>query len=252
MSENVLSYTQRGQGRPVVFIHGWLTSGAIWDEMLDVLEARGDLSFSAIAISLRGSSGSPGEASDQLDVHANEVWALLDAIGVSGIVDLVGHSMGGALVTRMATMRPDQVRRLIPVASVPPSGLPLPAEMFAQFDSIGGDAALLRGFMTGQVPEDKLDWIVDVCVQTDPVSASRTLRAWSGASFADAAESLPHDALVIAGASDPFLGPDVLQATFVDLLQNARLATVNSGHYPMLEATAELADLIAGELSRAT
>lgn len=250
----MVAHRRVGQGPKVMFVHGWLTAGDLWRRVLDLLTPGDQAPFEAIVPDLRGSASSAGTGAAELEIHANDLWKLLDRLldepggETSEPIDLVGHSMGGAIATLMATQRPDRVRRLVLVCPVPPGGFALPDDVFAQFDAVGGDPDALRGFLAPQVPAAALDDLVRLCARTDVTSARNTLRAWTGASFADAARTLPHRPLVIAGARDPFLGPDVLRQTVVEVIPRTRLSEVEGGHYPMLDATEQLAERISLEL----
>ncbi len=64
-----------------------------------------------LAVDLRGhgESGWPGAYS--IDLMAQDVGALLDAM--ASPVDLVGHSLGGLVALRVAAARPGRVRRVV-------------------------------------------------------------------------------------------------------------------------------------------
>lgn len=45
--------------------------------------------------------------------YASRIWALLDTLGITDPVTLVGHSLGALMATRAAVQRPEQVKRLV-------------------------------------------------------------------------------------------------------------------------------------------
>ncbi|HEY1331467.1 MAG TPA: alpha/beta hydrolase, partial [Actinomycetota bacterium] len=86
-----LNVRERGQGRPVLFLHGVMCSGRFFDPQLERAEAAG---YRAIVPDLRGH----GDSEKVLDGHtvpnyARDVHALLEARGAERPV-LVGWSMG--------------------------------------------------------------------------------------------------------------------------------------------------------------
>ncbi|MDO7868967.1 alpha/beta fold hydrolase [Nocardioides jiangxiensis] len=110
-----LAYDVRGDGPPMVLLHGAGERAASWDTVRDALAQR----FTTYAVDLRGHGDSdwPGEYRHAL-IEA-DVCALLDAVGLSGVV-LVGHSLGGNIGFRVAAHRPDLVARLVVEDVIPP------------------------------------------------------------------------------------------------------------------------------------
>jgi 3-oxoadipate enol-lactonase len=103
-----LHYLQRGQGEPLVLIHGLGCSGADWAFQVAELEKR----FRVIVPDLPGSGHSPpprGEYS--IGGFATAIWSLLDHLGVSR-TNIIGFSLGGAVALEMAAQRPASVPRL--------------------------------------------------------------------------------------------------------------------------------------------
>lgn len=98
----------RGDGTPVVLLHGYADSADTWRGVLTRLEAMGR---SAFAVDLPGFGRAdrrrPGPMLPQFDSFAD---AILDE---SGPAVLVGNSLGAATAVRAATRNPDRVAALI-------------------------------------------------------------------------------------------------------------------------------------------
>ena len=107
-----------GAGTPVVLVPGFTGSKEDFRLVLEPLAATGRR---AVAVDQRGQYESPGpddEAAYAVDALAQDLLALLDALG-TGPVHLVGHSFGG-LVSRAAVLaQPDAVRSLTLMCSGP-------------------------------------------------------------------------------------------------------------------------------------
>src|ERR1700691_4593517 len=86
-----LHYSEAGQGTPVVLLHGFPLSGAIWHEQQQQLSGR----FRVIAPDLRGHgrSAAPAGVYD-MDLLARDVLTLLDVLLIKKAI-FIGHSMGG-------------------------------------------------------------------------------------------------------------------------------------------------------------
>src|SRR3954470_5856607 len=86
-----LSYSEAGQGTPVILLHGFPLSGAIWHEQQQRLSDR----YRVITPDLRGHGRSPAPSGVyEMDLLARDVLAVLDALLIKKAV-IMGHSMGG-------------------------------------------------------------------------------------------------------------------------------------------------------------
>ena len=85
-----LHYTEQGQGTPVVFLHGYPFSSAIWHEQQRLSDH-----FRVITPDLRGHGQSPTPLGVyQMDLMARDVFALLDSLEIAQAI-IMGHSLGG-------------------------------------------------------------------------------------------------------------------------------------------------------------
>jgi 3-oxoadipate enol-lactonase len=109
-----LHYLERGQGEPLLLIHGLGSSGADWALQVPALEGR----FRIIVPDLPGSGHSAPLRDDcSIPGFAASLWSLLDHLGAAR-VNIVGFSLGGAVGLEMAVQRPDDVRRLALINSL--------------------------------------------------------------------------------------------------------------------------------------
>jgi pimeloyl-ACP methyl ester carboxylesterase len=108
-SPELLTIEDLGEGEPLVLVHGLGATRAIWGPVSQFLTRRRRM----IAPDLPGFGDSPPPADGfSFEAAADSIAATLEARGVSGI-DLVGHSLGGAVALTMAGRRPSLVRRLV-------------------------------------------------------------------------------------------------------------------------------------------
>ena len=110
----VLVGESHGGGTPIIFIHGWTLTRAMWRDQLDGLRP----GFRAITYDRRGcgdSSGIPDWDRDSFDL-----LTLMDALKLERAV-LAGHSWGGRIALRFAYDHPERVQGLV-VAAAPLDG----------------------------------------------------------------------------------------------------------------------------------
>jgi pimeloyl-ACP methyl ester carboxylesterase len=115
-------------GPPVLLVHGFSVPFYIWDPTFEALAQAG---FRVIRYDLygRGFSDRPDVDYDGA-LFERQLGELADVLGISSPVNLVGLSMGGAVVMRYAARNPENVRRIVLVdpvhAASPPPPYPRP------------------------------------------------------------------------------------------------------------------------------
>ena len=105
----------RGAGEPVVFVHGFATSGHLWRDVISLLPPGRRL----VVLDLlgHGRSDPPGNRPLTLRAHADRLAALMDALGIANAC-IVGHGVGGGVAQALAAYRPARVSRLALVSSI--------------------------------------------------------------------------------------------------------------------------------------
>ena len=98
-------------GPTVVLVHGFSVPYYIWDPTFAALTKAG---FRVLRYDLygRGFSDRPAVRYDA-NLYDQQLSGLLDALKISGPVDLAGLSMGGPIVATFASRHPERVRSLV-------------------------------------------------------------------------------------------------------------------------------------------
>ncbi|WP_232677899.1 alpha/beta fold hydrolase [Nocardioides sp. R-C-SC26] len=113
-----LHYTDEGQGRPVVLIHGWPLNGRSWSGQTSALV---DAGYRVIAYDRRGfgESDKPADGYDY-DTFSDDLAGIIDGLELDDVT-LVGFSMGGGEVVRyLHAHGATRVRSAVLAAAVPP------------------------------------------------------------------------------------------------------------------------------------
>ncbi len=105
----------RGAGEPVVFIHGFPTSGHLWSDVVSQMPPGHRL----VVMDLLGygRSDPPGAHSLSLRGHAERVVGLMDALQIKAAC-VVGHGFGGGVAQAVAIHFPRRVSHLALVNSI--------------------------------------------------------------------------------------------------------------------------------------
>jgi pimeloyl-ACP methyl ester carboxylesterase len=257
---------ERGQGPPLVLLHGIMLSSALWVHQLRDLADH----HRVIAVDLRGHGQSlPGSTGSGIETLAADVRSVLEVLGVEGAV-LVGHSMGGMVALQLVLdlPAPERHRRV--------AGLVLASTTAGPFATLPGWTGVAR--VTGPVTarallvgerfgakalpsRDLRWWLVRLGFGADaPPAQVRFVeamhRATPSRTLADLIPSLALfdlsrrlgavdvPVLVVVGSHDRLTAPR-LARRMVEALPEAQLVELpRCGHMPMLERRREFSHLV--------
>jgi pimeloyl-ACP methyl ester carboxylesterase len=107
-----LAVRDEGEGLPVLLLHGFPDSSAVWRKQIPALVGSG---FRTIAPDLRGFGES--DRPEEVDAYRlteimRDVVAVLDALEVER-AHVVGHDFGAALAWVVAALQPERIDRLV-------------------------------------------------------------------------------------------------------------------------------------------
>jgi 2-succinyl-6-hydroxy-2,4-cyclohexadiene-1-carboxylate synthase len=252
VGEVQLAIVEAGEGgRPLLLVHGFTGAGSDFE---DYLEPLAGLGWHVVTPDLRGHGGSSkpsDEAAYSFDRFADDLLALIDALGWERCT-LLGHSMGGMIAQVLTLRAPERVEALVlmdtghgalkvdqdlvdlGVATAREHGI----DVVADFMGASDDGPLTSDAYRRKVAEDP----------SYKERGDRNLRNSSPAMFvamllqiAATPDRLPElpaisvPTLVIVGEEDaPFVGAS---QRMVDAIPGAQLAVIpGGGHSPQFEA----------------
>ena len=241
------TYHRVGHGaHAVIVLHGWFGDAHAFGPMEAALDGG---AFSYVFMDNRGYGGMRGaHGSYSMDEVARDALALADALGFSTF-SVVGHSMGGMALERLALLAPLRLRKLVAVAPVPSCGVALDGAARQLFLDANANVEARRAIIdrsTGErLPAAWLDWKAQYSWESsDQAAFAAYFLAWSGTDFSEdikaARVALPLLALV--GEHDPRFDAALMRRTYLAWYPQARLEVLgNAGHYPMNETPLALA-----------
>ena len=143
-----MAFVDRGQGRPVVFLHGNPTSSYLWRNIIPHLP-EGHRAIAPDLIGM-GDSAKPDIGYTYGD-HAAHLHGLLDALDLTDVV-LVINDWGGALGFDWAMQNPGRVAAIAFMETVAPPAMP-----FESYEAMGEFAGgLFRAWRTPGVGEEMI------------------------------------------------------------------------------------------------
>ncbi len=242
-----------GEGRPLLFIHGWGMHGGMWGDALQMLAG----TRRVLAVDL------PGHGYSAANPSSYSLDAIVDLLAerFAEPLDVCGWSLGGQIALRWAMRRPSQLRRLALVSSTPcfvqkPGWSSAMAQdtLAAFADALRQDHALtLRRFLALQVrgSDDERELLARLrnMLQSrgapDPAALQSGLCVLRDTDFREELMHVLQPTLVIAGSRDTLTPPDASRYLACSL-PNARLAEIGrAAHAPFLSHRDEFVTLIA-------
>lgn len=190
----------RPDGAVLLLLHATTSDGDTWRHVAPVLGEH----FRVIAPDLRGRADSEWTDDYSMQLLADDVVALMDALGVLGAV-LVGHGSGALVAFLVATQHPERLRMLVLEEMPPPDAARPPLEL-----PLGPD------------PEGRWDWRLVIAV-----------RRWRNAGHPEwwqLANKVTVRTLVVSGARSPYDAGRLRDLSRA--MPEARFVSLNLGHAP--------------------
>ncbi|MEU6483084.1 alpha/beta hydrolase [Streptomyces sp. NPDC046887] len=145
---------------PALYVHGLGGSSQNWSALMPLLSDIVD--GEAVDLPGFGDSPPPDDGDYSVTGHARAVIRLLDA-GGRGPVHLIGNSLGGAVTTRIAALRPDLVRTLTLVSPALPEIRVQRNAWPTALLAVPGAAALLTRLTKGWTAEQRVRGVTALC-----------------------------------------------------------------------------------------
>jgi pimeloyl-ACP methyl ester carboxylesterase len=187
--------------------------------------------------------------------------AAADAIGLADALgwerfSLIGHSMSGVAIQHVLLQAPARVRRIVGIAPIPASGLPLGEAEWALFSGAAASSenrSVIVNFSTGsRLTPAFVDRIVRHSLDNSDMPAfAGYLRSWARADIVGQVKGSEVPVKVISGEYDPTQPAEFMEQTWLQVYPNSELEVLRgTGHYPMFETPVALAVSIEEFLSR--
>jgi haloacetate dehalogenase len=194
-----IALVQGGSGSPLLLLHGYPQTHAIWHKVAPALAAR----FTLIIPDLRGYGASSKPATDTDHLAYSKRAMALDMIEVMAALgfdrfDIAGHDRGARVTYRLALDHPERVRRAAVLDIIPT------IEQFERLNRTSARAAYHWYFLAQPAP------FPETLIGKDPdFFLTHTLESWCGTPGAFTPKAL-------ANYREAFRDPAVIHATCED------------------------------------
>jgi 2-hydroxy-6-oxonona-2,4-dienedioate hydrolase len=249
---HILFYVTKGEGDPVVLLHGYGAGMWVWEKQIEVLSR----SFKVYVLDLLGHGYSDRPRVDYTpEVYIQSLKGFMDVMGISQ-AHLIGNSMGGGLAWAMAIFFPERVKRLVLINAVPPDVLAkVRNESFRTLVAIR-NIPLLPYLVIASRSRGSVKWLLQECVAdirrvtpelvereyqlsriegTTWVLYSTFKNAPRARAFQEDLSHIPHPTLLLWGKRDLIFPPDVGEELHRTIPHSTLRIIENSGHIPMWE-----------------
>ncbi|MER7925029.1 MULTISPECIES: alpha/beta hydrolase [unclassified Streptomyces] len=145
---------------PALYVHGLGGSSQNWSQLMAELD--GQVDSEALDLPGFGDSPPPDDGDYSVTGHARAVIRYLDAAG-RGPVHLFGNSLGGAISTRVAAVRPDLVRTLTLISPALPEIRVQRSALPTALLGVPGIAALFTRISREWTAEQRVRGVLGLC-----------------------------------------------------------------------------------------
>ncbi|NOU99588.1 alpha/beta fold hydrolase [Paenibacillus planticolens] len=209
---------EKGQGAPVILLHGFPLDHRMWQAQADALSEH----YRVITPDLRGMGQSDVPAANiSMEHYADDILAMMDKMGIQKAA-LGGFSMGGYIAFALLRKAPERFTALLLANTRPeadgPEGRKNRMNMAVSLYDKGAGAArdaMLPKLLTEQTVQDQPGLVEDLSAVMASMPAEGLVHASLAMAFrADSVDllgSISVPTLVIAGEQDPVAPPDVMK-----------------------------------------
>lgn len=248
--QGIVHYETYGRGRPVLLLHGWLGSWALWRDTIEILGRE----FKTYALDFFGFGESVDrEQNFTVNNYVESVNQFMDRLGIVK-APLIGHSMGGTVSLAVSVRYPEKVVKTTVIGS-PVQGNSL--NLLLKLSGFKGIAriiwttpTLLKLFMRGYgyyIAKDGRrvgKMIVEDVSKISSDSFFQSIGTLRQTDLRDQIGVLKMPVMGIYGKKDRIVNPNQHQV-LKQYLPSSRIAWFEgSGHFPMMDEPDRFHDTI--------
>jgi pimeloyl-ACP methyl ester carboxylesterase len=249
---HTLFYVVKGEGEPLILIHGYGAGIWVWERQIDFLSRF----YRVYALDLIGHGFSDRPRLDYTpEIYIQCLKGFMDEAGIEQAT-LIGNSMGGGVAWAMALVFPERVKKLVLINSAPPDVLgQVKNESFRTLVAIK-DIPILPYLVVASRSKRSIKWLLQECVADIKTITPEVLNrqyqlsriegttwalystfknAGKALTFKDRLGHMRHPTLLLWGKRDLVFPPSVGEDLHREIGNSKLILVEGSGHIPMWE-----------------
>jgi pimeloyl-ACP methyl ester carboxylesterase len=262
---HTIFYTVKGEGNPLVLIHGYGAGIWVWEKQIEVLSQ----GYRVYALDLIGHGFSDRPKIPYTpETYIYCLKDFMDGVGIEKAT-LIGNSMGGGVAWAMAILFPERVDRLILIDCVPPDVLDQVKNESFRMLRVIKDIPFLPYLVLAVRNKSSIRQILLECISdtglitpevvnrqfqlsrikgTPWVLHSTLMHAKEALKLGDQFSQIRKPTLFIWGEEDLIFPPQLGETLHRAIASSKLLKIERSGHIPMWETPGEVNQAILGFL----
>ncbi len=232
ISDRGLSYERRGDGRPIVLLHGWCLNGRLWTYLAEALEPDFD-----VIVPDQAGFGRSSDLGGPYDLagYADDVLGLLDELECQNAV-LVGFAFGAAVAMAAAASNSSRIGAIVSIGVPSAAHSPydrMPKAMRRDWPEFARRSG--RAICKGEHSEATYGWLERMFGATPLPVAIETVGLLGRFEPASIAGDVAVPALFLHGELDDVV-PLEISATCADLAPQGQVRVIeDSGHLVLID-----------------
>jgi len=251
-----LAYHEQGMGTPVLLVHGYPFNSLIWSRASNLLASKG---WRVIAPDLRGFRQSPpcgAERVTTMEQFADDLQILLQKIGITEKIIIVGLSMGGYITMQFAQKYADQLLGIVLCGTKTATDTPQIAEnRQKQAAALRNGSLSLADIADMMIPKlfsaatqarkpELIAELRNIIIESEHVQgvAAAVLGMAERPDTTEVLRQLDVPFLMVCGSEDQFSPPTEMRELANRAKQGTFIEIPESGHLPPMEQPERFAD----------
>ena len=234
----MLHYEQRGTGADIVLVHGFLSSGKIFEPLSNHLANR----FTVTTIDLPGCGGSYDvSVPESVEALSLMVAETVRCIGINQC-SMLGNSLGAWIALELSLQQPDLLEKIVLYGGSPDGYCPERFETYEasikRIQSMGVEkfaAELAAEWFVHGKADPMYPFVREAGSRSNEAAAIQHVKTWNDWKTRDRLAAVNTPTLIVCGDSDRSTHPDLSIEMWRKISSSHLFIVPNAGHIAHLE-----------------